>query len=547
MSILQQIRETNAAHHAYDGWLPPSMSGRWAIHGLAVLALLGALWFAYADSIRFMSNSWVGDDNYGHALFVPFIVAYLVYLKRSEIGPIVLQPSWWGVLVIVVGGALFAIGELAAVYSVLHVSLWIVIVGLCLSIFGLAASRHFAFPLAYLLTMIPLPQFLYQGISNQLQLISTALGVGCLQFVGITAFQEGNVIDLGPIQLQVIDACSGLRYVFPLVSLSLLCAYLFKGALWKRLVLFSSTIPIAILLNGSRIGIIGVLVELYGEVAAQGFYHLFEGWIFFVFSLAILLGEMWLLGRIGHDRHHTSIRDLLALRPLDSQRPSSPGKPFVQSPRLAHPFLCGTAIVILLALWSGQVSARDEIIPPRDHFNDFPMKLGFWSGSPFPLEQAYIDRLRFHDYLLADYRAQGEHPLTLYVAYYQSQKKGQSAHSPKTCIPGGGWEIASFRTILGASHAPQDVPHEFNRVLIQKGTQRQLVYYWFKQRERQLTNEYLVKLFIFWDALTRQRTDGALIRLTTDLSLSETEADADRRLQSFAGILNRELTRFVPD
>ena len=113
------------------------------------------------------------------------------------------------------------------------------------------------------------------------------------------AYREGNVIDLGPIQLQVVEACSGIRYLFPLMALTLLCAYLYRESLWKRVLLVLSSIPISILLNGFRIGAIGVLVETYGGSAAEGFSHFFEGWVFFVASLGLLCAEMWILARVG--------------------------------------------------------------------------------------------------------------------------------------------------------------------------------------------------------------------------------------------------------
>ena len=155
------------------------------------------------------------------------------------------------------------------------------------------------FSLLYLLAALPLPVFLQNELSSRLQLWSSALGIGCLQLVGVMAYREGNVIDLGPIQLQVVEACSGVRYLFPLIALTLLCAYLYRESLWKRILLVLSSIPISILLNGFRIGAIGLLVEAYGGSAAEGFSHFFEGWVFFVASLGLLCAEMWVLARVG--------------------------------------------------------------------------------------------------------------------------------------------------------------------------------------------------------------------------------------------------------
>src|SRR5262249_11819162 len=163
------------------------------------------------------------------------ISGYLIWEKRHELNGAPLRGSWMGLGCVIGAVALYLLGEYSTLYILLDVSMWLTVVGLVLSLIGPAGLRIIAFPIIFLFTMIPLPQFLYQGLSAKLQLISSALGVGCLQLVGVTAFREGNVIDLGPIQLQVVEACSGLRYLFPLASLALLCAYLFKDRLWKRI------------------------------------------------------------------------------------------------------------------------------------------------------------------------------------------------------------------------------------------------------------------------------------------------------------------------
>lgn len=404
-----------------------------------------------------------------------------------------------------------------------------------------------AFPLAYLLTAVPLPQFLYQDLSAKLQLISSSLGVGCLQIIGVTAFRDGNVIDLGPIQLQVVDACSGLRYLFPLAAIALLCAYLFQDRMWKRVVLFLSSIPISILLNGFRIGMIGVLVERYGQASAEGFYHLFEGWILFMVSLAILIAEMWLLQRFGSGQGSPLLRWSDNSHAPSTTRLTQAGGARTYSAFRGGPYLYSLGLLALMPLLGTQLYSREEVPPARQTFLDFPMTLGAWTGTTLPLESRYIEVLRFDDYVLAEYSRPGSAPINLYVAYYRSQQKGRSAHSPQTCIPGGGWEITSFSTLHLTT--PDHPMHKrpMNRVLIQKGDERQLVLYWFKQRERLIVNEYLVKFYLLWDALTRQRTDGALIRLTTHVQSNESDMDAERRLTALAGSFTPIMSQFVPD
>jgi len=138
------------------------------------------------------------------------------------------------------------------------------------------------------------------------------------------------------------------------------------------------------------------------------------------------------------------------------------------------------------------VSGRTEIIPERMEFADFPTSLGEWHGRNDVLESVVLDVLKLDDYILADYQDAAGQSVNFYVAYYGSQRSGASAHSPRTCLPGGGWRIES--------HTQVDLGNgvRTNRFIIRMGESRQLVYYWFKQRDRIVTNEFAVKWYMLW-------------------------------------------------
>jgi exosortase D (VPLPA-CTERM-specific) len=527
-----------------------------------VIALLGYL---YADSLAFLFGHWIGSENYNHGMFVPLISLFLIWQARHRIAEAGIENSWWGLAVISAGLFLYWIGEFATLYVLQHVSLWMVIVGLVIALMGIRGARAIAFPLSYLLTSIPMPVFLYASLSSQLQLWSSALGVGYLQLVGVTAFREGNVIDLGPVQLQVSEACSGIRYLLPLTSLALLCAYLFKDRMWKRVVLVLSSIPISVLVNGFRIGMIGVLVEWYGQGTAEGFYHLFEGWVLFMASLGLLILEMLVLASIGSKGDRSSFLSRFTWTDSNLQGgtrqevrgPRSDATTSVSAsnlqPLTSHRFfpgpayLCSVALLVPVAFASELMVEREEVPPPRAMFIDFPMKLDGWLGTSLTLEKQYIDTLRFDDYVLADFRFGDGQPVNMYAAYYRSQRKGQSAHSPQSCLPGGGWEIFSFNSMDLPARSGMIRSLHVNRALIQKDSQKQIVLYWFKQRDRILSNEYLVKLYLFWDALSRGRTDGALVRIASLVGPGETEDIVDQRLLRFVSTIEPELARYVPD
>jgi exosortase D (VPLPA-CTERM-specific) len=319
--------------------------------------------------------------------------------------------------------------------------------------------------------------------------------------------------------------------------------------MWKRVTLVLSSVPISIVLNGFRIGMIGVLVEWYGQGAAEGFYHLFEGWVLFMASLGLLILEMGVLARIGTTADRSSMfRRFTWTGPLPEPRRGIPHYSSSSYRQLPSPaYLCGVALLIPMAFTSTLIADHEDISPPRAMFVDFPMQLDGWLGTSLTLEKQFIDTLRLDDYVLADYRFGEGQPVNFYTAYYRSQRKGQSAHSPQSCLPGGGWEISSLThmDLPASSRMVRSLP--VNRALIQKDTQKQIVFYWFKQRDRLLNDEYLVKLFLFWDALSRGRTDGALVRIASLVGPGETEDIVDQRLLRFVSTIEPELNRYVPD
>ncbi len=183
---------------------------------------------------------------------------------------------------------------------------------------------------------------------------------------------------------------------------------------------------------------------------------------------------------------------------------------------------------------------RVEVSPGHVSFVNFPMELDSWSGKQESLEKRVIEKLGMTDYLLANYVNDQRQIVNFYIAYYESQRKGVSPHSPRVCIPGGGWEISDFQRITAGGHP-------INRVVIKKGENRQLVYYWFQGHGRIVANEYLNKWYLLQDAIFKNRTDGALIRVVTTVSPHEKLESADERLLDFMAKAEPELTDYILD
>jgi EpsI family protein len=188
-----------------------------------------------------------------------------------------------------------------------------------------------------------------------------------------------------------------------------------------------------------------------------------------------------------------------------------------------------------------------HISPERKDFIEYPLSFGEWKGRSQVMEAIYLSELKLDDYILADYANPAGAAVNFYVSYYAVQAEGNSAHSPRACIPGDGWEIVGFETHEMRQVRFAGKPIRVNRVVIQKGEHKQLVYYWFQQRGRTVSDEYVVKLYIFWDAITRKRSDGAMVRLVTPLERGEPVENGDGRLEAFAVQAVPALAGYIPD
>jgi exosortase D (VPLPA-CTERM-specific) len=516
----------------------------------AFIVVAVALVMLFQNTFAYLYEVWHREE-YSHGFLIPLISGFLLWQRRSRFEQVEFRSSWAGVALAVLGVAVYFFGMVASITTVDTYALVIVVMGAALALMGWEAFKIALVPLALLFLMNPIPNFFYYNLSSQLQLLSSQLGVAFMRLCGVSVFLEGNVIDLGTYKLQVAEACSGLRYLFPLMTLGVIIAYLFRGPTWIRWFLFLSTVPVTVLMNSLRIGVIGVLVDRFGIAQAEGFLHLFEGWVVFMACFFVLIAQGWLLLRLTGERR--SIRELLAI----SLPAPGVAAPVIRPRELGKPALAVLVILLLAVLPARALPKRLELLPPRADFTQFPLQVGAWHGRRQALEAVYIDTLKMDDYVLADFVRQGTEraanlpatgvPVNLYVAYYASQRTGQAAHSPRSCLPGGGWRILDFDQREVAGVRSNGAALRVNRAVVQQGANRELVYYWFQERGRDITSEYLVKWYLLKDAVLRNRTDGALVRLITPLAQNEPMAAADARLAEFAGSVLPTLQTYLPN
>ena len=255
----------------------------------AGIAWFGVLLIAcYAPVLRALVRQWNNDPDMGHAFFVPLIAGFIVWQRREELAAIRPEPNWWGLLVVGWGGLQLVFATLGAELFTARMSFVVTLIGVVWTLGGNVMLKKLAFPLFLLFFMVPIPAVIYSAATFKLQILASQLADGALTVLNIPVLREGNVLELPNQRLSVVDACSGIRSLLSLTFLSLVYGYFFERKTWVRVVLFFSTIPIAIVANASRVTITGVITQVKPELA-EGFFHEAEGWVIFMVALVILI------------------------------------------------------------------------------------------------------------------------------------------------------------------------------------------------------------------------------------------------------------------
>ena len=202
-----------------------------------------------------------------------------------------------------------------------------------------------------------------------------------------------------------------------------------------------------------------------------------------------------------------------------------------------------TAGILLCAFVLLQTMSHGEAIVSRQPLHALPYALGAWTGEEQPLQEQVVQAVGVSDYTNRIYSQQAETPVQLYVGYYASQRTGDTIHSPKNCLPGSGWDP------IQAGYATISVPTGRNIVVneyvIQRDQNKQLVFYWYQGRGRVIASEYAGKFWMVADAISRNRTDGALVRVITPMNDGEDKARA--RLVSFTQTVFPSLGELIPN
>ena len=244
-------------------------------------------------------DSWMSDSDNSHCLMVPFIVAYLIYMQKHNFSTVTHGSSVWGFVILFGAMILYLVSYAGDINFIARFCFVASISGAVLICFGTQFYRLIAFPLLFLFFMVPLPDSVVLRVSFPLQLLASKISHMVIQAVSIPVLREGNMLYFAEAQLEVAEACSGIRSLVAYIMLSTLFTYLMINArIWLRMVVILSAVPLALFVNILRVTGTGILAHFFGSQVAQGFLHDFSGIVVFAFGFILLSLECRLLARV---------------------------------------------------------------------------------------------------------------------------------------------------------------------------------------------------------------------------------------------------------
>ncbi|MEM6973049.1 MAG: VPLPA-CTERM-specific exosortase XrtD [Pseudomonadota bacterium] len=486
---------------------------------------------------------------YSHGPMIPILsgLLFLRHLKTVPVREVAAYERLPGLGVLMLAISMALLGKLTRIPDIVTYSIIVWVAGILLISFGWRTGKLFWASVLHLVFMLPLPGIVYWKVSIHLRSVASEFGVWLVQLANVPVYLDGNIIDLGVYQLHVADACSGLRYLFPIMSFTYIFATLYRGPVWHKAVLLLAAMPLAVFMNSIRIGMIGVLVNYFGLEHAMGFSHIMEGWVIFIACILMMFGLAKLMLMMQGSPMSLS-------QALDMELSGvAPQLARIRNFQASKAMIAGTAVMAVVAAVWAVAPTRTVAEIDRQPLNSIPTVMNGWEmvrrGNLDPrVEQG----LGADDYVSAFFMStdairagkDAQH-VELFVAWYADQTRG-GIHSPEVCLPSGGFEIAELTRPDVSAAAGLDEPLPVNRAIIEKGYERHLVYYWFEQYGGRTAHDYFAKMNLLQDAVLLGRTDGALMRLTTPVVGENGIAEAEARLQEMLQRVMPRLHRYVP-
>jgi len=461
------------------------------------LGLLIALWLGlYAHVLRDLVELWWTRDDYLHGFLIIPVSLFLVWTRRATLRRLPIQPAGpLGFAVMMSAGILLLLGDAGAIVTLAGISLIIMIPGIVLLLFGAAILRAVAFPIAYLVFMIPVLDVPTDPLQWPSQLLTARVAVESLRLLGFAALLDRQYIVLPWVTLEVATVCSGVKYLVSVAAVGLPLAWLTLKKWWSWAALIGGGLVISVVANWVRVVLIAVLSSA-GAPVLHGPFHLLQGLFVAWVGYAALFAIDSALVRLESRSTPTAAAPTAAER-----RGSASAAAWYRSWSVAMIMLGGLAACLLL-YDRGPVALKSG-------FTTFPAELGGWHRDAADASPAFFRVEGADDEFLGTYRDTDARTLQLYVGYLRAQRQGK--------------EVVDYRTARLHEDAQavkiEVAPARFvsiNRAHLQDGTGRQPILFWYEIGGRVIADRNQGKLASVWQAISRGRTNAALVLVSRD-------------------------------
>lgn len=519
---------------------PPSME-KCKCTSIELIGLL-ILWLsAFYPVYPGLVERWFTNSDYSYGVLVPFIAVYFIWQKRDALRSAAISGSSWGMIILAVSLATYSICYIGGVAVAMRLAMVSSLLGIVLFVLGEQILKIILFPLLFLFFMVPIPESIEMAVTLPLQLLATRAAAGILNLLSIPFYREGNMLHFVKTQLEVAEACSGIRTITALSMLSAIFVHQMASG-WKRqTLLFLSAVPIAMAANIIRVSGTGVLAHFYGERVARGFLHEFSGLVVFALGLVVLYVEFVLLNRKGPSRPK-EVPLNIASRAKDYS--------CANQKKISNKHIFSTGFLLILSILT-TISISTRGVPVVSAFNlkKLPIEIDGFVGQRDSFPQSVYDALNADENIYRHYRSPQGDLVDLYIGYYGTAKGGRTGHNPYGCLPGSGWGIITsekLQIINPGESREESKKIWINHILARKGANFVNMYHWYQTRgNRVVDNGIQQNIERFLGRVMENRNDGAFVQIST-FSKEESIDSAHELGKSFAENILRILPLYWP-
>jgi exosortase D (VPLPA-CTERM-specific) len=464
--------------------------------------LLVSFLFCFAKVFAALVTVWWNNDVYSHGFLVPLISLYLIWIKRDKLKSIPLSPnSKAGFSILLCGLSMLLMGHLGGVNLIQEYSIIISIVGIILIIFGIKYLQALFFPIMYLFFMIPFARIFTDGFHYPFQLLSAKIAIAILNLIGIPSIRIANNIELPNITLEVAKGCSGVNYLISIIAIAIPLTYLTQKYWSRRVILIFGAVIVAILSNGLRVALIGILSYHGLNASLHGPYHILQAMFVYIFGLSFLFIGAWILsdGKSGFTDSSTS-------KAAISSSPTS--KTNWHTPTIRNSLFITTMIFLIVGIYINLYTPSP--ISMKRNLKYFPYEIGKWKGNDSKLDYDTFRSLGVDYDISRTYSSPDGKEINLYIGYYMYQEQGKELLNYKS-----EWlydNASKYTIILNSNDAIR-----VNRVIKKDSYKNRLIVYWYNLNGRIITDKLEVKMYTTFDAIFKHRTNGTFIMITLDL------------------------------